>query len=142
VGEGQGLIVVGVDGSEPARRALVWALAETRLRGGRCLLIHAFEYLPAATGAGSVAAELASAAHDVLEQELSFARDSGLSVDGRVMALGAAQALLDAAQDAELLVVGSRGRGGLASALLGSVSTAVVHHATCPVVVVPSRDHT
>jgi nucleotide-binding universal stress UspA family protein len=142
MGEGSGLIVVGVDGSPHARRALDWALREARIRSGRCLLIHAYGMGIGASAPGGVAPleEIAAAAGEVLEHELAFARESGLVVEGHVVAGGAARALLDASHGADLLVVGSRGRGGFTGALLGSVSTACVHHATCPVVVVPPPD--
>ena len=52
----------------------------------------------------------------------------------------AAQELINASQDADLVVVGSRGGGGFSELMLGSVSTQVVHHAKCPVVVIPSHD--
>jgi nucleotide-binding universal stress UspA family protein len=55
----------------------------------------------------------------------------GIAVEGQ-----AADVLLQEAQDADLLVVGNRGRGGFASLLLGSVSQQVVHHASCPVIIV------
>jgi nucleotide-binding universal stress UspA family protein len=134
LGEGGGLIVVGVDGSPHARRALDWALSEARLRGGRCLLICAYE-----VGLAFLAAPidgLGDAARAVLDHELAFAREGGCPVEGHAVLGPAAKALVDASQDADLLVVGSRGRGGLTGALLGSVSTVCVHHATCPVVVV------
>ena len=142
MGEGSGLIVVGVDGSEHARRALDWALREAGIRGGRCLLIHAYGMGIGAGAPGGVLPleEIADAARDVLAHEVAFARESGLPVEGNVVAGGAARALLDAAHGADLLVVGSRGRGGLTGALLGSVSTACVHHAVCPVVVIPHPD--
>ncbi len=140
MGEGQGLIVVGVDGSPSARRALTWALSEALLRKGRCLLVHAYDYSTTAAGGLGAAAGYADAAQEVLEHDLAFARESGATVEGRTVAEAAADALLDASRDADLLVVGTRGRGGLASALLGSVSTSVVHHAVCPVVVVPSKE--
>jgi nucleotide-binding universal stress UspA family protein len=136
--EGGGRIVVGVDGSGHARRALDWALRETALRSGRCHLICAYD-----TGLALAATPvnaLIEAAEAVLAQELAFARESGCEVAGRVVAGPAARALVDASSDADLLVVGSRGRGGLKGALLGSVSTACVHHASCVVVVVPPPD--
>jgi len=138
VSEGGGLIVVGVDGSPHARRALDWALRETALRSGRCLLICAYD-VGLAIAATPVNAVI-EAAEAVLEQEMAFARESGCQVAGRVVAGPAAGALVEASSDADLLVVGSRGRGGLAGALLGSVSTASVHHAKCVVVVVPASD--
>jgi nucleotide-binding universal stress UspA family protein len=137
--EGSGLIVVGVDGSAHARRALDWALREARLRDGRCLLIHAYS-LGAATSAGGVGAaeQITTSAAAVLDHELAFARESGLKVEGRTVLGGAAKALLEAARGADLLVVGTRGLGAFKGALLGSVSTACIHHATGPVVVIPS----
>ena len=63
----------------------------------------------------------------------------GLAVERRIVAGTAAPVLLDQAKDADLLVVGSRGHGGFAGLLLGSVSQQCAHHSTCPVVVVPPR---
>jgi nucleotide-binding universal stress UspA family protein len=136
-----GLIAVGVDGAPHARRALDWALAEARLRRWRCLLIHAYEFGivgPAPLGAPEL--EHIKAVEETLDQEVAFARASGLPVGGKVVGGGASKALVDASHHADLLVVGSRGRGGFKGALLGSVSTACVHHAACPVVVVPPPD--
>ena len=142
VGEGRGLIVVGVDGSPHARRALDWALAEARLRGGRCLLIHAYELGAAgsALGLAEPVEALQDSAAGLLDQKLRFAGESGVEVDGRTVAGPAAPALVEAARQAELLVVGSRGLGAIKGALLGSVSVAAVHHAVCPTVVVPSAE--
>ena len=142
MGESSGLIVVGVDGSPHARRALEWALSEARLRGGRCLLIHTYEFGIAASSpyAFPPLEEVTASADATLEEELVVARASGLPVEGKVVFGGAAKALVDAAAHADLLVVGSRGRGGFRGALMGSVSTACVHHAACPVVVIPPPD--
>ena len=133
-----GRIVVGVDGSDDARRALSWALDEARQRGIGCLLIHAFDFgLAAASPLAPIAFEqLRESANAVLDQELAWAKSAGVPVEGRVELNSAAQALIDASAGAALLVVGSRGRGGFTGLLLGSVSTACVHHAHCPVVVI------
>jgi nucleotide-binding universal stress UspA family protein len=139
-----GTIVVGVDGSENAQRALTWALDEARRRSVPCLLVHAVDYalLSVAPYWAGAFEEMRHIAQDLLDTDVAFARERQPSVEVRgVLETGsAAHALVDASADAELLVVGSRGRGGLTGALLGSVSSACVHHAHCPVVVIPPVD--
>jgi nucleotide-binding universal stress UspA family protein len=129
-----GKVVVGVDGSEQSRRALAWALTEARLHGVGCVLVHAWD---SSRVPGAVPQMLADEARTLLDNEIAFSRPSGVAVEGVLESGTASGALIDASHDALLLVVGSRGRGGLASALLGSVSSACVHHATCPVTVIP-----
>jgi len=82
---------------------------------------------------------LAAAARKLLDEALDQARalEPELEIVGELAEMRAAPALLSAAADAELLVVGSRGRGGFKGLLLGSVSAQCVHHAPCPVVIVP-----
>ena len=142
VSEGKGLLVVGVDGSPHARRALDWALAEARLRGGRCLLVHAYELGAAgsAIGLAEPVEALERSAEELLGQELAYAREAEPEAEGRAVPGPAAPALVDASRQADLLVVGTRGLGGIKGALLGSVSIACVHHAVCPVVVIPPAD--
>ena len=136
-------IVVGVDTSEGARRALRWAVAEARARPAELRVVHAWLVpVMAATPVGTVPfdvtgfEESARAELDTfLAAELVDAGD--VVVERCVVVGGAAQVLLDAAAGASMLVVGTRGRGGFAGLLLGSVSQQVIHHAPCPVVVVP-----
>ena len=83
-------------------------------------------------------AEAEHHADDVLAAALdSCASSRGVTAEARAIEGHAPQVLLDQAADAELLVVGSRGHGGLAGILLGSVSQWLAHHATCPLVIVP-----
>jgi nucleotide-binding universal stress UspA family protein len=137
-----GWIVVGVDGSEHSRRALRWALDEAKLRGVGCLLIHAWNYglVGASPWPGEAAQTLADDARVLLERDVAFACSSGVPVEARLEYGSAAQVLTNASKGALLLVVGNRGRGGLTGALLGSVSSACVHHACCPVVVITPAD--
>jgi nucleotide-binding universal stress UspA family protein len=138
------VIVVGVDGSEASRRALGWAVEEGRLRHATVRAVHAWQYPVADAWAG-----MPVNIYDVLEEsakeqlasivtEVAGANPEG--VEQAVVLGAAAWALLDASRDAELLVVGSRGLGGFKGLLLGSVSQQCVHHASCPVVVIPHPD--
>ena len=147
-------IVVGTDGSPSAQRAVRWALEEARLRGAELHIVHAWlvpliDAMPEpwliATPVGHADDELferlESAEKTVLQAAVDEARaaDPGLTIHGELAEARPAEALLEAARDADLLVVGSRGRGGFTGLLLGSVSAQCVHHAPCPVVVVPGR---
>jgi nucleotide-binding universal stress UspA family protein len=136
-------IVVGVDGSENARRALQWAANEARIRHARLEVVHAWHVpytgvYPAATALFEPG-PFEEAAKATIEDAIAGEDLSGLAhpVERVISQGGAAVAILDAAKGADLVVVGTRGRGGFAGLLLGSVSHQVVHHAECPVVVVP-----
>ena len=147
-------VVVGIDGSPGAHEALAWAVAEARLRKAPLRVVHAwmFGYVGGSvsgvpfwggsfdsyTSQGLDVSELHHAAEELVDRAIADLGEegSGLEIEGRVVQGAPAQALLDETTPTDLLVVGSRGHGGFADLLLGSVSTQCVHHATCPVVVV------
>jgi len=143
------LIVVGVDHSEAAKAALRFALEEAKLREATLRVVHAWQYgYIGATGpegaypaVGGDIEELRDAAATALEETLqeSTADMETMEVERRVVQGRAAAALVDESRDADLLVVGSRGHGGFAGLLLGSVSQQCAHHAACPVVIVHRR---
>lgn len=144
-------IVVGVDGSANAARALAWAVEEAALRGTGIRAVYAFRYEPVGWAVAFEPApipavpleEVQRYAEKALEEALAEVIDVNTHVDiERVVVEGpAARRLLEHAEDADLLVVGSRGLGGFRGLLLGSVSHQVVTHAPCPVVVVgPPED--
>ncbi len=137
-------IVVGIDGSETAQRALEWAAAEARLRDARLVVVHAWQQPTAALMSPYAAlladcATLEEAARHVLTDSVVEADLAGLAgkVEQLLVQGPAAPALIKAAQTSSLLVVGSRGLGGFAGVLLGSVSRQVAHEATIPVVIIP-----
>jgi nucleotide-binding universal stress UspA family protein len=138
---GAGRIVVGVDGSSHSEAALRWALGQARLTGQPVEAVTSWS-VPMTWGskgrAGLVAFDWEGEATSTLEKSVADVVDSADAdrVSQRVVAGHPAQVLLDAAADAALLVVGSRGRGGFTGTLLGSVSQLVVARAACPVVVV------
>lgn len=141
-----GRIVVGVDGSVHATKALAWAVEEAGRRGATVRAVHAWRYPYFGTGLDgvpipeSVLQGVEDGARQTLEQAVDRVPHAGITVE-RVLVMGpAAQVLVEAAADAELLVVGSRGRGGFAGLLLGSVSQQCAHHAPCPVVIVPAEE--
>lgn len=134
------LIVVGVDGSEQSLSALQWAVDEARLRHGQVRVITAWHYPPVpSTVEDSGSSDSFHAAERVQADALKAVGGEGLDIAGKVVRGSPAAALLDAAKEADLLIVGSRGHGGFSGLLLGSVSTQVTHHALCPVLIVRPR---
>lgn len=136
-------IVVGVDGSDHARRALRWALEEARLRQATVVAVHAW-HLPydgshPYTALAFDPDRFEHEARSVCDRAVHAEDTSGLvaPVETIIVHGGAAAALLELADGADLLVVGARGLGGFTGLLLGSVSHQVSHHAPCPVVIVP-----
>jgi nucleotide-binding universal stress UspA family protein len=126
-------IVVGIDGSDDGQRALAWAVDEARRRGAVLEAVHAWEL----TASDTMAPDPAGGARSVLASSLAEIESAGVEVHPRLVEGRPAPSLLRAAAEADLLVVGSRGRSEVAAVILGSVSSACVHHAGCPVVVVP-----
>ena len=132
-------IVVGVDGSDSSKAALRWAIRQAKLTGSTVDAVTAWHYPPAYGWApvADGAVDFEGNAKQILTEAL--AEVSALEPDVPVRPLVTeghpADVLLDAARGADLLVVGSRGHGGFASALLGSVSLYCVLHAHCPVLV-------
>lgn len=145
-----GRIVVGIDGSEHSTAALRWALEEAQLRVAAVEAVHAWSYVPIATPLDGGLVPLAWAegttnVDAVREAAEQLAAEQVAAAGGRDVRVSVVEgdpvdALVTAARDADLLVVGTRGRSGLMEAILGSTSSAVVHHAPCPVVVVRA-DH-
>jgi nucleotide-binding universal stress UspA family protein len=135
-------IVVGVDGSAPSVAALRWALGEAQAHGAELDAVSAWEMPYAAAGeaglyVGAWSDDLAAEAQRRLD-EVVDAVDAGPVKVHRIVEYGRpAQALLDRAAGADLLVVGARGRGGFTGLLLGSVSQQCITHAVCPTVVIP-----
>ena len=137
-------IVVGIDGSDHSKAALRWAVAEAGLRGAPVRAVHVWQVYPALYPGTTITA---SDFDEIRAQAGSFVEDfvaevvpehDGVEIEAvALQSESIAPALVDAAADAELLVVGSRGLGGFRGLLLGSVSQQCVHHATCPVVVLP-----
>jgi nucleotide-binding universal stress UspA family protein len=139
-------IIVGVDGSGHSDRALDWAAREAALRQVplTVLTVHQVAvgytgtaiYLPADEAPTERARGLAQDRTDKVLAGLSAAPSQ---VTVRSVAGIPSQELLNAAKDADMLVVGSRGAGGFTQLLMGSVSAQVIHHAPCPVVVIPAE---
>jgi nucleotide-binding universal stress UspA family protein len=140
-----GRIVVGVDGSEPSTKALRWAARQAELTGDTVEAVISWEY-PAAGWAAMVPdlptdfdpERMAAKVLDGSVKE-TLGEKAAASVTRKVMIGNAAQALMDRAEGASLLVVGNHGYSGFRATLLGSVGLHLAQHAPCPVVVVRGK---
>jgi len=141
-------ITVGIDGSHDAHLALEWAMQEAAARHVPLTVVTVHDVpvsgwtgnpiiLPADEPALERAYQAAGDA--VAKAAAALGESKPPSVKVRAVNGFPAQELIEASRDADLLVVGSRGGGGFARLLLGSISDQVVHHAYCPVVVVPGQ---
>lgn len=150
VSGGNAPVVVGIDGSSSANRAAVWAAREAVSRHAPLKMVFAYEWA-ADEGPGRVALRANARYRDVF---LLYARDRIEEATARVrgevpevemtteLVVGQpVRVLTERSADASLLVLGSRGLGGVSGLLLGSVAVGLVSHATCPVVVVRGDEH-
>ena len=142
----QGTIVVGVDGSDCSRAALEFALDEAVLRGAGVRVVAAApeaDYWATSYGLSpslldEITADLEKSAQAMVDEVVRRRGDVVAEVPVSVSVLGGApgRVLVDQSRDADMLVVGHRGRGGIRSAVLGSVGLQCVLHATVPVMVI------
>jgi nucleotide-binding universal stress UspA family protein len=143
-------IIVGIDGSDQSRHALEWAVREAAVRQAPLTVLTVQQ--PASTGYWGAGAfpypypydqDLAKQALKMAQEETDSTLEKASpgfrppSVTVQAITGLPAETLLHAAEGADMLVVGTRGSGGFERLLLGSVSTQVIHHASCPVVVIP-----
>jgi nucleotide-binding universal stress UspA family protein len=138
-GTSEARIVVGVDGSGHSLQALRWGARLAAMFGARVDAVAAWDF-PAAYGWSAVPSDWdpEQDMRHVLDDSVRavFGDQPPAGLRREVLEGGAAKVLLDASQGAVMLVVGSRGHGGFAGLLLGSVSANVAEHASCPVLVI------
>ena len=139
-------IVVGLDGSDGARRALDWAMQEAAVHGAPLTVVAVHEVpksywggIPVVgPGDASVMNTLQQAAEEMTQRAAARLGDRGpTSVTVRARTGFVVKEILDAAQDADLVVLGSRSTSSLSRLLIGSVSHEVMQHSRCPVAIVP-----
>ncbi|AVZ71378.1 universal stress protein [Streptomyces lunaelactis] len=133
-------LVVGVDGSEPSLRAVDWAADEAALRGVPLRLVYAslwerYEGPALATGLGRSSEQVLADTIVEAAAKRAHRREVDVKISTEVLPEEPVPALLREGRTASALVLGSRGRGGIAELLLGSVSLAVAARADCPVIV-------
>lgn len=152
-----GRIVVGIDGSDESQAALRWSIEEAAVRGATLEVVYVYQYTPewqlyGYAGSSSEEFQAEQQAREAAEDRAAAEQAEALvrrliadaappaELDVQVVAMPdrrPAEALIERSKGADLLVVGSRGRGGFTGLLLGSVSHQVATHAHCPVVILP-----
>jgi nucleotide-binding universal stress UspA family protein len=149
-------IIVGVDGSSGSKLAVDWAARDAAMRNIALTVVNVLDPpllltqpTPFTFGGGMSMAPgywewQQDAGREILNDALKTVEDatkgSPIEVTREMVNGHAVRTLVDLSKEAQLVVVGSRGRGALARVLLGSVSTGLVHHAHCPVAVIPDQD--
>jgi len=141
-------IIVGIDGSAHSQRALDWAVHEAAIRQAPLCVITIYRPVVGYWGGAvtfpqdhTLADRARDEAREVTEKALSLAGDARpASVTVEARGGIPAEELINASRHADMIVIGSRGTGGFARLLLGSVGTQLTHHAHCPVVVIPAED--
>ncbi|UOX90674.1 universal stress protein [Amycolatopsis sp. FBCC-B4732] len=136
-----GRIVVGVDGSDAGTAALVWAVGQAETSGADLEVVTVWTY-DAMLDDASVNRTLAEArrahVHELEKLVTAVTKEhAGVPAQCSAPTGDPAEVLVDLAKDATMLVVGSHGKGKLREVLAGSVSSACLRHATCPVAVIP-----
>ena len=140
------VVLVGVDGSPASLAAADWAAAYARTHGCSLHLVCAYSipsFTAAALDGGYAALDdtaIAEGARAVLDEAVARVAVTGVSTTSAVVTGDAAAVLVELSAGAAIVVVGTRGRGGFAERLLGTVSSALPAHAHCPTVVVPCRE--
>lgn len=140
-----GRIIVGVDSSDDARRALALALDEAVLRASELVVVHAYPTpeivaLPAIVTLPSDAELQAGATQMITDMMAQMSVPNGVHLTTVIASGGAAQVLCEQSKTADLLVVGARGLGGFRGLLFGSVTHQVVANAHCPVLISVPND--
>jgi nucleotide-binding universal stress UspA family protein len=141
-------IIVGVDGSGHSQRALAWAMREAAIRNVPLTVLTVHEAVRGYYGAMAVYADdpartedlraLAQAETDKVLAGLDEPRPESVTV--KAVHGFVVEELINAARDADMLVVGSRGAGGFTRLMIGSVAGQVAQHAHCPVLIVPPEN--
>lgn len=142
-------IIVGIDGSSESDAAVSWAAHDAAMRSLPLTVVHVNNPTAPTWSQAPVLEESVSEqeAEDrsLLANASKIARDAiadtaQIQINGELLSSAIVPALVDQSKDAELIVVGSRGRGALSRGLLGSVSSGLIRHAHCPVALIRDED--
>ena len=142
-------ILVGVDGSPAAKYAVDWAARDAAMRNVRLTLVHTVQpispTLPPIPAPAAFARWQVEHGQEILDDAVEIARrstpDGGpAKVESELLFSPVVPSLVDLSKEAQMVVVGSRGRGPFARSLLGSVSSSLIRHAHCPVAVIHDED--